>query len=87
MPDAALDRCRHVTIAGAGFRAPMKLRPESLADLADETLAYALRGRFIAAGMTVPASGHLVGVRVANTGGGALRVRPRAGAAAGTSRP
>jgi hypothetical protein len=65
---AALDRCRHVTIAGPGFRAPMTLRPESFADLGDETLAYALRGRFNAAGMTVPTSGHLVGVRVANAG-------------------
>ena len=64
----ALDGCRHVTIAAPGLRAPMTLRPESFADLGDETLAYALRGRFIAAGMTVPASGHLVGVRVGNAG-------------------
>ena len=62
----ALDRCRHVTITGTGFRAPMTLRPESFADLGDETLAYALRGRFITADTTVPASGQLVGVRVAN---------------------
>jgi hypothetical protein len=65
---AALDRCRHVTIAGPGFRAPMTLRGESFAHLGDETAAYALRGRFIAAGMTVPASGHLVGVRIGNAG-------------------
>jgi hypothetical protein len=65
---AALDRCGHATITGAGFRAPMTLRHESLAGLGDETLAYALRGRFIAAGMTVPASGHLVGARVGNAG-------------------
>jgi hypothetical protein len=64
----ALDRCRHVTVAGPGFRAPMTPRRESFADLGDETLANALRGRFIAAGMTVPASGHLVGVRVGNAG-------------------
>ena len=64
----ALDRCRRVTIAGRGFRAPMTLRGESFADLGDETLAYALGGRFRAAGMTVPASGQLVGVRVANAG-------------------
>jgi hypothetical protein len=64
----ALDRCRRVTIAGAGFRAPMTLRHESFADLGDETLAYALRGRFLAAGMTVAASGHLVGVRAGNAG-------------------
>jgi hypothetical protein len=64
----ALGRCRHVTISGAGFRASMTLRHESFADLGDETLAYALRGRFIAAGMTVPASGQLVGVRAGNAG-------------------
>jgi hypothetical protein len=64
----ALDRCRHLTITQAGFRAPMTLRRESFADLGDETLAYALRGRFLAAGMTVPTSGQLVGVRVANAG-------------------
>jgi hypothetical protein len=64
----ALDGCRRVTIAGAGFRASMTLRRESFADLGDETLAYALRGRFIAAGMTVPTSGRLVGVRVGNAG-------------------
>ena len=62
----ALDRCRHVTITGAGFRAPMTLRPEPFAELGDETLAYVLRGRFITADITVPASGQLVGVRVAN---------------------
>ena len=64
----ALDRCRQVTIAGAGFRAPMTLRRESFADLGDETFAYALRGRFLAAGMTAPSSGQLVGVRVGNAG-------------------
>ena len=64
----ALDRCRQVTIVEAGLRAPMTLRRESFADLGDETLAYALRGRLLAAGMTVPANGQLVGVRVANAG-------------------
>ena len=44
----------------------MTLRPEPFAELGDETLAYVLRGRFITADITVPASGQLVGVRVAN---------------------
>jgi hypothetical protein len=64
----ALDRCRRITIAEAGFRASMTLRRESFADLGDETLAYAVRGRLIAAGITLPTSGHLVGVRVGNAG-------------------
>ena len=64
----ALDGCRRIRIAEAGFRASMTLRRESFADLGDETLAYAVRGRLIAAGITLPTSGHLVGVRVGNAG-------------------